>query len=74
MAKNNLDFKTTIMTVSSLADRVASYCKNSGMSLTEFYNRAILNELERLGDFEIRDIYEKEMEEKAGVKNGFEEE
>lgn len=50
--------KTTIMTEEILMKRVAEHCLNRGESLTEFYTRAIINQLEKDGDYEIRDIYE----------------
>lgn len=50
--------KTTIMTEDILMKRVASHCLKRGESLTEFYTRAIINQLEKDGDFEIRDLYE----------------
>lgn len=45
----------TIMTEGSLLERVNKHCKARGESLTEFYTRAILNQLEKDGDFEARD-------------------
>lgn len=52
--------KTTIMTSDILVERVEKYCKNKGITLTEFYTKAILNQLENDGDFEIRDLLEEE--------------
>jgi hypothetical protein len=45
-----------------LKERVDEYVKahKDEINLTDFYNSAILNHLERLGDFEIRDILEGE--------------
>lgn len=45
----------TIMTEGSLLARVNAHAAERGESLTEFYTRAILNQLERDGDFEARD-------------------
>lgn len=45
----------TIMTEGSLLARVNAHCAKRGESLTGFYTRAILNQLERDGDFEARD-------------------
>lgn len=50
--------RTTIMMSDVLSDRVQNHIKKSGESLTDFYNRAILNQLENDGDYEIRDIWE----------------
>lgn len=43
-----------------LIDRVQNHTKQSGESLTEFYTRAIINQLEKDGDYEIRDLVEEE--------------
>lgn len=56
------DTRTTIMMCETLAERVVQHIKTTGENLTEFYNRAILNQLENDGDFEIRDIIEEENE------------
>lgn len=42
----------------ALKERVEEHVKAREETLTEFYNRAIVNELERGGDFQIRDILE----------------
>lgn len=47
--------KTTIMANGLLIDRVREHIKERDESLTDFYNRAILNQLENDGDFSIRD-------------------
>ena len=52
--------RTTIMMSEVLADRVQSHTKKSGENLTDFYNRAILNQLENDGDYEIRDEWEED--------------
>lgn len=41
-------------------ERVEKYCKEKGITQTEFYNKAILNQLENEGDFEVRDLLEEE--------------
>lgn len=52
--------RTTIMMSDVLTDRVKAHTKKTGESLTDFYNRAILNQLENEGDFEIRDELEED--------------
>ena len=52
--------RTTIMMSDVLAERVQKQCKKSGENLTDFYNRAILNQLENDGDYEIRDLWEED--------------
>ena len=52
--------RVTIMAEKELIKRVAEHTKETGESLTCFYNRAILNQLEKEGDFEIRDFLNKE--------------
>jgi hypothetical protein len=52
--------RTTIMVDSVLLNRVNEHCKSNGDTLTSFYNKALLNQLENDGDFEIRDILEEE--------------
>ena len=49
----------TIMMYDILADRVDAHVKNSPSNKTDFYNRAIINQLEREGDWGIRDIIER---------------
>ena len=53
--------RTTIMASEKLINRVADHCAKTGEKLGEFYNRAILNQLENDGDFEIRDEVEEEI-------------
>ena len=53
--------RTTIMASEKLMSRVADHCAKTGEKLGDFYNRAILNQLENEGDFEIRDEVEEEM-------------
>lgn len=50
--------KTTIMADETLMNRVSEHAKNRGESLTDFYTRAIINQLEKDGDYDVRDIYE----------------
>ena len=53
--------RTTIVASEALMNRVLTHTSKSGEKLTDFYNRAILNQLERDGDFEIRDEVEAEV-------------
>ena len=53
--------RTTIMASEKLMNRVADHCAKTGEKLGDFYNRAILNQLENDGDFEIRDEVEEEV-------------
>lgn len=50
--------KTTIMADEVLIDRVESHTKSTKENLKDFYTRAIVNQLEKDGDFEIRDELE----------------
>lgn len=52
--------RTTIMASETLMNRVAKHCAKTGEKLGDFYNRAILNQLENEGDFDIRDEVEEE--------------
>lgn len=52
--------RTTIVASDILMERVEKYCKDNSITQTEFYNRAILNQLENEGDFEVRDLLEEE--------------
>ena len=52
--------RTTIVASDLLMERVEKFCKNNSITQTEFYNKAILNQLENDGDFEIRDLLEEE--------------
>lgn len=56
----------TIMADEKLMDRVQSHAKSRGENLTEFYTRAIINQLENDGDFEVRDMV---MEGKDNAEN-----
>lgn len=56
--------KTTIVTSKLLLDRVAVHIKRSGCSnQTDFITRALVNQLEKEGDLEIRKMLEEEREE-----------
>lgn len=55
--------RTTIMADDTLIQRVSDHTKKTGEKLSEFYSRAILNQLENDGDFEIRDLVTIEIEE-----------
>jgi hypothetical protein len=46
----------TIMADEKLMDRVQTHARKMGENLTEFYTRAIVNQLEKDGDFEVRDL------------------
>lgn len=54
--------RTTIMAHEILIDRVSKHVEKNGDKLVDFYNRAILNQMEKEGDWEIRDIIEEEQE------------
>lgn len=71
MAKK-IERRTSIMTAEVLADRVIQHCAEREESLTDFYNRAILNQLENDGDFEIRDLFDEAMAKKGDELNGTE--
>ena len=48
--------KTTIVTSKLLLDRMSIHVKKSGDNQTDFITRAIVNQLERDGDFEVRSL------------------
>lgn len=50
----------TIMTDEKLMERVQTHARKNGENLTEFYTRAIINQLEKDGDFEARDLVKEE--------------
>ena len=52
--------KTTIVTYKTLLDRAILHARENGETFTDFVTRAILNQLESDGDFEIRKIMEAE--------------
>ena len=45
-----------------LMERVSQHTTNTEETLTSFYTRALINQLESEGDYEIRDIVEAEAE------------
>ena len=53
--------RTTIMASEKLMNRVIQHTAKNNEKLVDFYNRAILNQLENDGDFEIRDEVEEEL-------------
>ena len=61
--------RTTIMVSEKLMQRVAERTSETGEKLGDFYNRAILNQLENDGDFSIRDEVEDEINDSI-EKNG----
>lgn len=54
--------KTTIITNKTLLDRVGIHVKRNGDNQTDFITRAIVNQLEREGDIEIRAMLKEENE------------
>lgn len=52
--------KTTIVTSKTLLDRMGVHVKKNGDNQTDFITRAIVNQLEKEGDFEIRMLLEEE--------------
>ena len=52
----------TIMADEKLMERVQTHARKQGENLTEFYTRAIINQLENGGDFEVRDMIKEEKE------------
>lgn len=52
--------RTTVCMSEVLLSRVIQHTKENGEKLSDFYNRAVLNQLENDGDFEVRDLFEKE--------------
>ena len=55
-------YKTTIITNKTLLDRVGIHVKKNGDNQTDFITRAMVNQLEREGDLEIRAILKEENE------------
>ena len=53
--------RTTIVTTDTLMERVSNHTKETGETIANFISRALLNQLEKDGDYEIRDLIEKEM-------------
>lgn len=52
--------RTTIMMSDVLEKAVREHIEKRGETLTDFYNRAILNQIENDGNFKIRDLVEEE--------------
>ena len=52
--------KTTIITNKTLLDRVGIHVKKNGDNQTDFITRAMVNQLERENDYEIRFILREE--------------
>lgn len=52
--------KTTIVVSAMLLDRVGVHVKKNRDNQTEFFKRAIVNQLEKEGDFSIRQDLEEE--------------
>ena len=52
--------KTTIVTSKTLLDRVGIHVKKNGDNQTDFITRALVNQLERENDYEIRLILREE--------------
>ena len=64
MARNSIEppakDKTTIVTSKLLLERVGVHVKKNGDNQTDFITRALVNQLEREGDVEIRSMMEEE--------------
>ena len=68
MARSTDLARTTIMAYQILIDRVSRHVEERGDKLVDFYNRAIINQLERENDWDIRDLVEQaEQMEKGNV-------
>ena len=52
--------KTTIVTSKKLLDRISVHVAKNGDNQTNFITRALVNQLEREGDIEIREMLEEE--------------
>ena len=52
--------RTTIVTNKTLLDRIGLHVARKGDYQTSFITRALVNQLEREGDLEIRDMLEEE--------------
>lgn len=50
--------RTTIMAHPVITDRVSKHVEKTGDKLVDFYIRAIINQLEKEGDWQIRDEME----------------
>lgn len=68
MARDSISGKvkkesTTIMASKTLLDRVGLHVRKNGDNQTDFITRAMVNQLEREGDIEIRYMLKEESEE-----------
>lgn len=54
--------RTTVDINKTLLDRVRTHVTSNGEGMNDFVTRALLNQLEREGDLEIRKIMEEETE------------
>lgn len=65
MSKQDLLFsktgKTSIVTSQGLIDRVSAHVRKNGENQQDFITRALVNQLEKEGDFGIRAIVEEEL-------------
>lgn len=52
--------RTTVMVDEKLMERVKEHTDKMGVTLSAFYTKALVNQLEREGDFEVRDMIEEE--------------
>lgn len=52
--------QTTISTSKMLLDRMSIHVKKNGDNQTSFITRAIVNQMERENDFEVRDLMKQE--------------
>lgn len=52
--------RTTVMVDEKLMERVKEHTDKTGVTLSAFYTKALVNQLEREGDFEVRDMIEEE--------------
>lgn len=53
--------KTTIVTDKRLLDRISVHVAKNGDNQTNFITRALINQLEREGDIEIREMLEEDL-------------
>lgn len=64
MARNNIDLpvkdRTTIITSKTLLDRLSIHLSKTHENQSDFITRALINQLEKEGDFSIRQILEEE--------------
>lgn len=60
MSSNIATIKVNVLADETLLKRVHSHIESRTENLTEFYTRAIINQLENDGDFEVRDLIPEE--------------